>query len=634
MEITFWIYRWIKLLLWLLFGLLLFELSRLLMFIYHYEQFQTLSGWALIKIFWGGLRFDLVSVVMANSLVILISSFPLNWSKYKWMKWILVVNFIIFCVFLIFNLIDIPYFSFIHKRSTADIFFQLGGQTDVLKQLPEYLSDYWWIFLLSAFFFYISYRWYYINFFTIFKRDWSYPFNKKSLVFFIINLLIITLFYILSVRGGTQRIPLDIVDAGFYAEPQYTALVINTPFSIIKSIEQKQLESLSFFNDEENIQQLRLVKKYSFEKMMKKNIIVIILESFSKEYTALGQRESFTPFLDSLMKLSIVFENAWSNGTKSIEGIPAIISSMPTWMDNPFINSLYCNNNTHSFPLLLKKENYFSAFFHGGINGTMNFDAYARQAGFDAYFGKNEYNNDKDFDGYWGIWDEPFLQFAAQKINTFKQPFFCAIFTLSSHHPFKVPEKYQNILPQGKLPIQQSIAYTDLALKKFFDVIQQQEWYSNTLFVITADHTGISEDAYYSSIAGRYQIPLLIFNPENIRPMKEKNVIQQIDILPTILHLLNYPHIFFSFGNNYFENKNHYAVFYENGTYYLADDSNLYSMQNFKIEKCWQYNHTELKEIQVNDSILKIREEYLKRIIQAYNNTLINNNIYEHIRKN
>ncbi len=202
---------------------------------------------------------------------------------------------------------------------------------------------------------------------------------------------------------------------------------------------------------------------------MRKNIVIIILESFSKEYTALGHRQSFTPFLDSLMKVSIVFENAWSNGTKSIEGIPAIISSMPTWMDNPFINSLYCNNNTHSLPLLLKKENYFSAFFHGGINYVLNKKVLPNKK---IYISKsknerNEYNNDKDFDGYWGIWDEPFLQFTANKINTFKQPFFCAIFTLSSHHPFKVPEKYQNILPKGKLPIQQSIAYTDLALKKF-----------------------------------------------------------------------------------------------------------------------------------------------------------------------
>jgi phosphoglycerol transferase MdoB-like AlkP superfamily enzyme len=159
------------------------------------------------------------------------------------------------------------------------------------------------------------------------------------------------------------------------------------------------------------------------------------------------------------MQHSIVFENAWSNGTKSIEGIPAILSSMPSWMDNPFINSLYCNNNTQSFPMLLKKEGYFSAFFHGGINGTMNFDAYSRNARFDKYYGKQEYNNDADFDGYWGIWDEPFLQFVAKEIGTFKEPFFASIFTLSSHHPFNVPEKYKDLLPKGTLPIHQSVAY-------------------------------------------------------------------------------------------------------------------------------------------------------------------------------
>lgn len=630
LSIAFWLYRWIKLLVWLFVCLLMFELSRVLMFLYHFNYFKLLNFSDLISIFIGGMRFDLVSVVISNIFLIVLLLVPVNFKNYEWLKGIINFNWIVFTVFLLFNFIDIPYFSYIHKRSTADIFYQLGGQTDVIKQLPQYLTDFWWLFLLFMILIFIHFKVYKkILFYPMMKRDFSYPWNKKNAVLFFINLWISILLCVIAIRGGFQRIPLDIVDAAFYTQAPYTSLVLNTPFSIIKSIEQKQLPEYHFYNNNKITKDLNLYKHYAFNRMTKKNIVLIILESFSKEYTALGNKPSFTPFLDSLMQHAIVFENAYSNGTKSIEGIPAILSSIPSWMDNSFINSLYCNNTIVSFPILLKKEGYYTAFFHGGINGTMNFDAYSNHAQFDAYFGKNEYPNDKDFDGYWGIWDEPFLEFTAKKITEFSPPFFISIFTLSSHHPFHVPEKYQSILPKGNLPIQQSIAYTDMSLQKFFLEIKKSSWYKNTLFIITADHTGISEDPYYSSIAGRYQIPIIIFNPSDSSYNIQQHIIQQIDILPTTLCLLKYPHHFFSFGNNYFDTQQHHAVFYESGYYYLADDSLLYSFKNFHMEKCWKYKN-QLKEEPSDNTIKKLKEEQIKRIIQGYNNTLIHNSIHSY----
>ncbi len=611
---------------WLLYLCLIFQLIRILMYVYHFDYFGSMNSLAFLKILIGGLRFDWTIIILSNSLMLLTLLF-ISFLNKSITKIIIHTSFIITHIFLFFNFIDIPYFSYIHKRSTADIFFQLGGQTDIVKQIPTYIKHYWFLIVLFISLLVFNYKVYWKLFSSLLNEN-NFSFEQKRTKYYIaFTVLIISLSFI-SIRGGIQRIPIDLVDAGFYAEPQYTPLVINTPFSIIKSFEKQKLIKHSFFNDKLNAQKLKLVKKYPHNKMQHKNIIIIIMESFSKEYTKLGGKKSYTPFLDSLMNISMVFENAWSNGTKSIEGIPAILSSIPSWMDSPYINSLYCNNNTHSLPSLLSKEKYFSAFFHGGINGTMNFDAYATQAGFHRYYGKNEYANDKDFDGHWGIWDEPFLQYCATETSKFSQPFLAAIFTLSSHHPFHIPEKYKNILPTGDLPIHQCIAYADLALSKFFQKIKTTSWYNNTIFVITADHTGISSDTYYSSIAGRYQIPVLIFDPQKNHNVVCKNIIQQIDILPTLLYILNYPYSFFSFGNNYFDSTiAHISVFYEGGYYYLANDSNLVSFRNFNIEKIWDYRNHKLKEINVNSTTKYKIETQIKSIIQAYNNTLIDNSI-------
>src|SRR5690606_14279042 len=140
---------------------------------------------------------------------------------------------------------------------------------------------------------------------------------------------------------------------------------------------------------------------------------------------------------------------------------------------------------------LLGEKGYETAFFHGAPNGSMGFSAYMQLAGIKNYYGKNEYNNDDDFDGIWGIWDEPFMQFMAKKLDTFKQPFFSSFFSLSSHHPFKVPEHYAGKFPKGQLPLHEPIGYVDNALRQFFNTASKSEWYKNTLFVIVADHASM-----------------------------------------------------------------------------------------------------------------------------------------------
>jgi phosphoglycerol transferase MdoB-like AlkP superfamily enzyme len=322
----------------------------------------------------------------------------------------------------------------------------------------------------------------------------------------------------------------------------------------------------------------------------------------------------------------------------SAEGVPAVISGMPALMDEPITTSSYGTDNLTSLPSLLKTEGYQTAFFHGGTNGTMSFDIYASNAGFDRYYGRTEYGNEGDYDGNWGIWDEPFLQFFARSLSTMKQPFVTSVFTLSSHDPFKVPVQYQNQLSKGSLPINQTIAYTDLALKKFFATAAQQPWYRNTLFVITADHAApVSTDPYYSSYGmGRYAIPIIFFAPADTSLRRTTDtVIQQIDILPSVLDYLGYNKPFFAFGNSIFskayprfvvnELSDHY-LWYMNGYLLTADQLKPKALYDFNTDSLLHHNVLSQDNALAHQTLIP----YFKAFIQLYRSSLINNKLTVH----
>src|SRR5690606_15915248 len=151
-----------------------------------------------------------------------------------------------------------------------------------------------------------------------------------------------------------------------------------------------------------------------------------------------------------------VFSRGYANGRKSIDALPSSVAGIPS-SETPFVLSHYSGNNINSLASVLKNHHYYSAFIHVAPNGSLGFSAFVLQSGFDSYIGMTEYGNKKDFDGHWGIWDEPFLQFMANGINDLKQPFLASAFTLSSHHPFKIPSEYEGVFPKGDIPIHQCV---------------------------------------------------------------------------------------------------------------------------------------------------------------------------------
>lgn len=613
---------------------LTYSVVRLLFYILNFSHFSDLSIFELLKIFFFGLRFDSVSIIAINGLFILLSLIPYNERFGRIYHQILLYIFVVFnSIGMAANMVDCGYFRFTFSRSTFDLFNVLKLGDDFSTLLWQYVIDFWYLFLIwigfIASYLYVFKKTNYI----IISTGEGKKIKRNSIITQISIALAIIFIGFIGIRGGGQLRPIGIVTAGNYTSSKHLALVLNTPFTIIKTIGKPGLSEVEYFNNTIAQSYFSSLKKPSGNPIKKDNVIIIILESFSKEYIgSLNNNKGYTPFLDSLIGESLVFENSFANGKRSIEGIPAILSGIPSLMNEAYITSVYSGNSIESVASLLKTKGYTSSFFHGGTNGTMGFDNFVNMAGFDNYYGRTEYDNENDFDGKWGIYDEPFLQFYANKLSTTPQPFISSVFTLSSHHPYKIPEKYKDSFISGTLKIHKSISYTDMALRKFFATASKSNWFDSTLFIITADHTSESEFPEYQSRYGMYKIPLFFYKHNSNLKGKSEIVAQQTDILPTILDYLGYDSPYICFGNNLLDSTNscHFAINYTDEVYQiisgdyslLFDGSSAIALYNIKDDLLMKTNLLE-KQNAVKSKLLNM----IKAIIQNYNHRMIRNKL-------
>lgn len=615
----------------LLMMILVFSLSRILIYIFNPQLFGGFSYTRLLQTFFYGLRFDWMSISILSAFFVIGNSIPFGFRRNKiYQKALNIIVLVVMSIGIILNMIDVIYYRFTLKRMTFDIFNYFnknGGFTDVV---PGFVLDFWYISSLSIVLIGLMIFLFYsvgLNR-KIEKTGWRFYSWQSTM--FILSMGIL----LLGIRGGFQLKPLNIVDAGKKVSSSLSSVVLNTPFTIIKSFGQNTLTEKSYFSEQELINHYNPVHSfvpYTLKDDRVENVVILILESFSAEHFGFfTHKKSFTPFLDSLFNHSLVFR-AVANGKRSIEGIPAILSSLPTLSDESFVNGPYASNQIEGLAQTLGKYNYQTAFFHGGKNGTMSFDAYAYKAGFQAYYGLDEYPDKEDYDGHWGIWDEQYLSYFAKELNSFSQPFMAALFTLSSHHPYQIPNVYNEMLPEGKIPIQKAIAYTDLSLRNFFQEIKNMEWYSKTLFVITADHTseGVSLEAQNS--LGQFSIPIAFFAPSDtsLKLYNAEQPIQQLDIYPSLLQYLGIKDTVICFGNSIFETHNKaFAVNYFNHKIQFLDQDYMIGIQEDNLVSVYQYEKDSLlrnnliEQVDYSEII-----NFERAFIQQYNNRMIRNQL-------
>lgn len=539
-----------------------YQIARLLFWYFNKGLIKVDSVSEYIKLAFHGTAFDTTAILYVNALFILLSLLPLVINTKKVFQKILFwLYFITNGIAYAMNFGDFIYYKFSQARLTSAVFQVAEHESNVSQTLMISVGEHpfvmvWFIVLMGLWVF-------------LYKRVKVEEVKPlKLLPYFITSIITLCLTAVLvvgGIRGDFKHStrPINMVDATrFVTNPLQGNMVLNSTFSFFRTLNTNNFKEVHFVDQkyiEENVQPYKV---YDRKVENRPNIVIFIVESFGREYSGAFNKDknikdyvSYTPFMDSLATQSLIFPNTFANGRQSIHGMSSVLAGIPSLTD-AFTGSPYSNQKIQSIVSVCNDLGYDTSFYHGAPNGSMGFLGFGNILGFKHYFGKTEYNHDEDFDGMWAIWDEPFLQYFAKNVGK-KQPFMTTVFTASSHHPFKIPEKYNGKFKKGKIEIHEPMQYTDYAIKQYFETAKKQPWYNNTIFVFTGDHTNQVYYPEYERAMNRYAVPLVFYSPNPAYQLKgvSQEIAQQADIYPTLADLIGYNKPIRSWGRSLVSDK-------------------------------------------------------------------------------
>ena len=585
-----------------------------------------------------GLKFDLAAIIYLQGVFIIMSFFPVRPSFSVWYN--LILKFFYFFGGLIglgLNFIDFAYYRFNLMRVNAQVFEVIENESNKSNLFFHFFREYIHLILLYLF---IVGLWYYL--YSLFsvkpvrKKHSTLNLIKSSLTFLIVIFLCIG-----GARGDFKKStrPITIIHAMENVNnPQHADFILNTPFTVIRTFGKTDFKLSNAFTKNEIKRIVNPIKFYpkNDNDSLKPNVIIFILESMGREYWGslnskdkIPNYKGYTPFLDSLAIHSLIFPNFYANSRKSIHGMPAILAGIPSF-EIAYTSSPYSNQPIESVVSIANNLGYSTSFFHGASNGSMGFLGFSKILGFDNYYGKDEYNNNEDFDGYWGIWDEPFLQYTKETLDRAKQPFLSTVFTVTSHDPYILPRKYEEIFNKGFVPMHETVGYTDFAFKRFFDKARNEPWFDNTIFVFTADHGNQTYYSYYEKIINRFANPLMIYWSKGNLNGVSQSLGQHMDIFPTIVDLIGYDKPFRSWGKSLVsdaETDSFVVNYFGGGSYFMMNEEYIVVSNGEKINGFYDSNDYDLENNlmdksnkKMNDLAYKFQvflQDYMNRIIEG-----------------
>lgn len=544
-----------------------YQIARLLFWYFNKELIKVNSVSDYFNLAFHGTAFDTTAILYVNALFILLSLIPIVVNTKKVYQTVLLwLYFVTNGIAYAMNFGDFIYYKFSQARLTSTALDVAKHESNVFKVFTVSIGQHPFVLI----------------WFVVLMALWIFLYKKvkiteqkpvKLIPYFIWSVIVLCGTIVLSIggiRGDFKHStrPINLVDANrFVVNPLQGNVVLNSTFSFFRTLGTNNFKEVHFVDDKYITDHVQPYKIYDRKVENRPNIVIFIVESFGREYSGAFNKDknikgyvSYTPFIDSLAGQSLIFPNTFANGRQSIHGMSSVLAGIPSLTD-AFTSSPYSNQKIQSIVSVCNDLGYDTSFYHGAPNGSMGFLGFGNILGFKHYFGKTEYNHDEDFDGMWAIWDEPFLQYFAKNVGK-KQPFMATVFTASSHHPFKIPEKYNGKFKKGTIEMHEPMQYTDYSIKKYFETAKKQPWFNNTIFVFTGDHTNQIAYGEYEKAMNRFAVPLILYSPNPEYNLKGVNpeTAQQIDIYPTLADLIGYNKPIRSWGRSVVSDKKYPSI--------------------------------------------------------------------------
>ena len=582
----------------ILFWLLYFLFSRIIFIFYFWPEISLSPFIDIISIFFYSIPLDISFISYILSIIFILLWISLWFSKkiildrciyYLNMTILLISGFVIGS--------EVSLYSEWNTKLNFKALSHLANISEVIGTASFFHIYTVFIFFLFSLFFMRIYR--------IYIHIKLSEYTNINVIRRVIVLPILITFLLLGIRGGVQPIPINLSDVYFSKNIIINDITVNPNWNLVQSLLKSKTNLLgnpykkySDVDAENFYNTLRLNNIDANEYILntlQPNIILIVLESWSADNIEnLGGLKGITPYFKSLEKKGLLFNNFYSNGWTSDQGISSIFSSFPVF---PYVAVINQSDKSRRLPCLNKSlSDYHSSFFFGGQLTYGNIKGYLMLQQFDVVKDENNYNHLPS--GRLGVHDEYMFNEFRKEINSLPQPFFSTLFTISSHSPFDFPGEHKLSFNSREDKYVNSVAYTDKCLGSFFNSIKDDSWYDSTLFIIVSDHSHASPLKRRLAQKERYKIPMLwlgnVLKDEYVG--KEYGQLgSHIDIAPTILNQLGLDNKRYTFGRDLFNPTFTSVVPYAfHRGYGLIKDSSNYA---------YSENYNKILEIQAQDSI-------------------------------
>ena len=355
---------------------------------------------------------------------------------------------------------------------------------------------------------------------------------------------------------------------------------------------------------------------------IKKNIVLIAVESLSADFLATyGNEDGITPNLDTLIGKSLVFDNLYAVGNRSVRGLEALTLCIPPSAGESLIKRPD-NSNLFSTGSVLRENGYTTSFIYGGDSYFDNMRTYFSGNGFEIIDKASYPKEDITFSNIWGTCDEDSYRVALKEFDRKAEsgtPFHAIIFTISNHRPYTFPEG--KITYDGEMKSRSAaVKYTDFAIGQFLAEASRKPWFDDTVFIIVADHCASS--AGKTSIpVDKYHIPAIVYSPGFIEPQRVGKLCSQIDLMPTVFSLLHLSYDSRFYGQDIispdYNQRAFMATYQDLG--YLSDDiltvlSPVRRVRQFDVTETEKWRHTETPRETQDEGLVKEAQAFYQSV--------------------